>query len=73
MIIKVLIIFAMLAILYTLFRSLYFLVTGKPDSKKTANSLGWRIGLSISLFVLIVVGIFAGWIEPHGLPTVTQP
>jgi len=73
MIIKILIILAMFAILYTLFRSLYFLVTGKQDSKKIANSLGWRIGLSIMLFVLIIIGIFAGWIEPHGLPTVTQP
>jgi len=73
MIIKTLIILTMLAILFTLFRSLYFLVTGKPDSKKTANSLGWRIGLSITLFVLILIGIFTGWIEPHGLPTVIQP
>jgi len=70
MIFKILIGLAMLAILFTLFRSLYFLATGKPDSKKTVNSLSWRIGLSIGLFVLIVVGMYFGWIEPHGLPMV---
>ncbi len=69
MIIKILIIVAMLAILFSLFRSLYFLTTEKSDSKKNVNGLSWRIGLSIGLFVLIVAGIFFGWIEPHGLPT----
>lgn len=69
MIIKVLIGVAMLAILFSLFRSLYFLATEKSDSKKTVNNLSWRIGLSIGLFVLIVAGILLGWIEPHGLPT----
>lgn len=70
MIIKIIIVVAMLAILFTLFRSLYYLVTEKTDSKKTVNSLSWRIGLSIGLFLLIVVSILLGWIEPHGLPTV---
>ena len=70
MIFKILIIVAMLAILFTLFRGLYFLATGKQDSKKTVNSLRWRIGLSIALFVLIMAGIFMGWLEPHGLPIV---
>lgn len=70
MIIKILIGMAMVAILFTLFKSLYYLTTEKSDSKKTVNSLSWRIGLSIGLFVLIVTGILLGWIEPHGLPTV---
>ncbi|MBV1908624.1 MAG: twin transmembrane helix small protein [Kangiellaceae bacterium] len=72
MIVKILIIAAMLAILFSLFRALYFLVTEQQDSRKTAKSLSWRIGLSIALFILIVTGILMGWIEPHGLPTVIQ-
>ncbi|WP_444998624.1 DUF2909 family protein [Aliikangiella sp. IMCC44359] len=59
----------MLGILFSLFRSLYFLTTEK-DSKKTVNNLSWRIGLSILLFILLIVGIYTGIIEPHGLPTV---
>ncbi len=69
-IINILIGVVMLAILVSLFRSLYFLTTEKSDSKKTVNSLSWRIGLSIGLFILIVTGILLGWIEPHGLPTI---
>ncbi|TQV88805.1 twin transmembrane helix small protein [Aliikangiella coralliicola] len=69
MFIKILIVIAMLAVLFTLFRSLYFLITEK-ESKKTVKGLTWRIGLSILLFVLIIVGIFTGVIEPHGLPMV---
>lgn len=70
MLIKILIALTMIAILFTLFRALYFLAIGDTNSKKTVNSLSWRIGLSIALFVLIVIGIFMGWVEPHGLPDV---
>ena len=69
MIVKIIIVLAMLAILFSLFRSLYFLTTEKSDSNKTVKNLSWRIGLSIALFVLIVISIFMGWLEPHGLPT----
>ncbi|MET1256709.1 twin transmembrane helix small protein [Aliikangiella maris] len=69
MLIKILIVIALLAIVFSLFRSLYFLTTEK-DSKKTVNNLTWRIGLSIALFILLIVGIYTGAIEPHGLPTV---
>jgi len=71
MIIKILIAILMLAILFSLFRSLFFLVTEKDDSKKVVKNLSWRIGLSIVLFVMIVSAILMGWIEPHGLPDVT--
>ncbi len=70
MLFKIMIALAMLAILFSLFRALFFLATGTSDSKKSVNNLSWRIGLSIALFILIVAGIFMGWIEPHGLPNV---
>jgi len=70
MIIKIIIALVMLAILFSLFRGLYFLATGKQDSKKTVNSLRWRIGLSVALFILILVSIYMGWLVPHGLPLV---
>ena len=72
MLFKILILIVMLAILFTLFRALYFLAKGKEDSNKTVKSLSWRIGLSIALFTLILVGNYFGWIEPHGLPIVNE-
>ena len=71
MLIKILIVINMVAILLTLFKGLFFL-TKAEDSKKTVNMLSWRIGLSISLFLLIVLGIYLGVIEPHGLPMVAE-
>ncbi|MGB0495215.1 MAG: twin transmembrane helix small protein [Kangiellaceae bacterium] len=70
MLFKSLILIVMLAILFTLFRALYFLAKGQKDSNKIINSLSWRIGLSISLFLLILVGNYFGWITPHGLPVI---
>lgn len=67
MLIKVIIVLIMLAIVYSLFSGLYFLVKDQGKSKRTVNSLSWRIGLSIGLFLLLVIAMATGLIEPHGL------
>ena len=72
MLFKTIIIIAMLAILFSLFRSLYLLMTSKAGSKKAVKALSWRIGLAIGLFVLLIVGALMGWIEPQGLPIVKE-
>lgn len=67
MLIKLLIIAAFLAILYSLGSGLYFLLKDDPRAGRTARALTWRIGLSIALFVMILLGIATGVIQPHGL------
>ncbi|GMV68672.1 MAG: hypothetical protein AMXMBFR76_11110 [Pseudomonadota bacterium] len=67
MLIKLLIIVAFLGIVYSLASGLYFLLNDKPGTGRTARALTWRIGLSILLFVLIMLGIASGMIQPHGL------
>jgi hypothetical protein len=32
-----------------------------------ARALTWRIGLSVGLIAVVVVGIFSGLIQPHGI------
>lgn len=64
---KILIFVFMAFIVYNLFRGLYFLVSGKEGGKGTARSLSWRIGLSIALFVLLMLLKFFNIVEPHGL------
>jgi len=71
MLIKILIVIAMIAILFSLFRSLYFLTTEKR-SNKTVKNLTWRIALSFALFVALIIASYFGVIEPHGLPTVDE-
>lgn len=36
---------------------------------RMARALAWRVGLSIALFVFILVSWRMGWIQPTGLPT----
>ena len=67
MLIKLLIIAAFFAILYSLASGLYFLLKDTQGTSRTARALTWRIGLSIALFVMILLGIATGVIQPHGL------
>ena len=41
---------------------LYFLIVdqGKPDSKRTVYSLGFRVTLAIILVILVTIGLITG-------------
>ncbi|HBK56834.1 MAG TPA: twin transmembrane helix small protein [Xanthomonadales bacterium] len=57
----------LLLILYNLGAGLYYMLVDKGTTTRTVNSLTWRIGLSVALIVLIVIGIATGMIQPHGI------
>ena len=42
---KAVLVVILLAILFVLFRGLFFLVKDQGNSKRTVNSLTWRVGL----------------------------
>ena len=44
-----------------------YLVREPHGSKKTVRALTWRIGLSVGLFVLLLLAFATGLIEPHGI------
>ncbi len=67
MILKVLIVLALFAIIVSLGSGMYFLVKDKGHSDRVAKALTIRIILSVSLFGLLMLGIFTGHIKPHGL------
>ena len=65
---KTLVIVAFLGlIVYNLFAGLYYMLADDAASKRTVNALTKRIGLSIVLIVLVVIGIGTGIVEPHGV------
>jgi TRAP-type C4-dicarboxylate transport system permease large subunit len=37
----------------------------QANSRKMAKALTWRIGLSLALFVLLMLAYYEGWITPH--------
>lgn len=54
--VKVVVIILMLAILFSLFRGLFFLNKGgEENSRKLVKSLSWRIGLSLLLFIAVIL------------------
>jgi len=63
----VIIIAMMLIIAFTLGSGLFYLVRDQGQSNRTVKMLTWRIGLSISLFLLLFIAFAAGLIQPHGL------
>ena len=56
-------------ILFTLAQGMYFLAKddGNRDKTRVVKSLTRRIVLSLVLFAFLILGYFAGLIQPHGL------
>lgn len=69
MLIKTIAIIAFLAILFSLGKALYHLVKTKDEaqSQKTAKALTYRIGLSLGLFVLLIIALLLGLYQPSGI------
>jgi len=52
-------------ILISLGKALFHLSSPREeDGKKMVTALAWRIGLSVALFVLLILAYYSGWIEP---------
>ena len=64
---KLIIIAFLILILYNLGAGLYYMITDKGQSKRTVNALTKRIALSVLLILLVVLGIWTGVIQPHGV------
>jgi hypothetical protein len=65
--IKLVIVLAFAGILLSLGSALFYLVRDKGDSNRTLRALTFRIGLSVGLFVFIMVLVATGTITPHGV------
>ncbi|MBW8311453.1 MAG: twin transmembrane helix small protein [Rhizobium sp.] len=65
---KTLVIVAFLClIVWNLGAGLYYMMVDKGRTNRTVKSLSWRIGLSVGLIILVVIGIATGFIQPHGI------
>jgi hypothetical protein len=64
---KFLILLLLGAIVVSLGSGLFHLVNDEGKTKRMANALTVRIGLSVLLFVLLLVAWRQGIIQPHGL------
>lgn len=63
---KYLVIVILLLILVSLGKALFHLSSSNSaDSGKMVKALAWRVGLSVLLFVLLLVAYWQGWIHPQ--------
>lgn len=63
---KIVVALAFVLILASLASAIVFLMKDKGKSDRTVKALTWRVGLSIALFVLILVAYYFNWIQPTG-------
>lgn len=54
-------------IVFNLGAGLYYMMRDKGGTDRTLKALSWRIGLSVLLFLLLLLGFATGVIEPHGI------
>jgi hypothetical protein len=66
MLLKIAIVLMLLLIVASLFSALFYLVKDKGTGERTAKALTIRITLSLTLFLLLMLGYFTGVI---GQPT----
>jgi uncharacterized iron-regulated membrane protein len=74
---KFVIVIALLAVLGALASAGVFMLKRRPPDaptppggdKRMARALALRVGLSVALFLLILLAWKLGWIAPKGLPT----
>ena len=67
MLVKIVVVLLFLSVLVSLSSGLVFMVKDKSDTNRTVKALTFRIGLSVFAFLLLMVGYYAGWIQPHGV------
>lgn len=64
---QTLVVLLLLVIIGSLGSALVYLVKDRSRSPRTVKALTFRIGLSIALFVLLLMGYAFGLLQPHGL------
>ena len=64
---KIVVAIAFVLILGSLASALFFLMRDKGRSNRTVQALAMRVGLSITLFLLVLFSYKMGWIRPTGI------
>ena len=64
---RIVIIILLFAVLVSLFSGLYFVYKDKGNSNRAVISLSIRVGLSVLVFVILMLSYHFGWITERGL------
>lgn len=61
---KIVVVILLFMVIISLFSGLYFVMKDKGNSKRAVRALTYRVGFSMSIFLLLVLGFHFGWIPP---------
>ncbi|OZI47256.1 hypothetical protein CEK29_00405 [Bordetella genomosp. 5] len=64
---RIIVVVAFIGILVSLGSALIYLMRDKGSTNRTVNALTVRIGLSVALFLFVLLAHHLGWIESTGL------
>jgi hypothetical protein len=66
---KIVVVLFLAFIVFSLFQGMYYLAkdAGDRDKTRVVRALTWRIGLSLALFALLLLGYATGLLQPSGL------
>ena len=59
---KIILVVLLMLVVISLFSGLYFMYRDKGKSRRTVIALTIRVALSLTIFAIIIVGFFMGWI-----------
>ena len=70
---KIVVLLAFVGIVFALASAGFFMLRSgrhgdQPVNRSMARALAWRVGLSIALFLFILLSYKLGWIHPTGIP-----
>lgn len=66
---KIIIVLLFLGVVGSLVSAVIYLMQDRGGTSRMAWALTWRIGLSVLLFAVLLVGHWLGWIQTTGLQT----
>lgn len=66
--IKALVLLLMAGAVIALFRALAAMMRGDSSDGRMVRALGWRVGLSAAVFLLLLLSVQMGWIKPNDSP-----
>ena len=67
MLVKIIVVGLFLLIIGSLGSALFYMLKESKDSDRVVRALTYRVGLSVLAFLLLMIGSYFGWIQPHGL------
>ncbi len=64
---KTIIFVLLIGIIASLITALFHLTRKKDNPKQMIKALTMRIAISLALFLIILIGLISGIIQPHGI------